>query len=114
MSSLDPNQQYYGGYPQGGGGPYPQPGGGSYPQPGGFQPPPPGAGYPGFMPQPGFEQPPHSGVMMGDNGSNYMYNDPEHSKNFGFDTESIRRGFIRKVYLILMVRWSSVPQMLLN
>lgn len=112
-SSPDPNQQYnygggyppqggYGGYPpqgppqgyppyaQGGAQPYPQ---GPYGQPYG-QGPPPG----GYAPQPGFIQPPPSAGGYG------AYDDPESQpKNFSFDDQSIRRGFIRKVYLILMV-----------
>lgn len=115
MFFTDPNQQYYGGgYPQGG---YPPPGGypqGGYPQPGGYPQggypptggypqggyPPPGApeGYPpgGFVPnQPGFVPPPQN-----DYGG---YEDPEAPKNFSFDDQSVRKGFIRKVYIILMV-----------
>ncbi|KAH8237391.1 hypothetical protein KR038_010877 [Drosophila bunnanda] len=110
----DPNQQYnygggyppqggYGGggyppqgppqgyppYAQGGAQPYPQ---GPYGQPYG-QGPPPG----GYAPQPGFIQPPPSAGGYG------AYDDPESQpKNFSFDDQSIRRGFIRKVYLILM------------
>ncbi|XP_017838222.1 protein lifeguard 1 isoform X2 [Drosophila busckii] len=109
----DPNQQYNygGGYPpQGGyGGGYPQgpPQGGGYPPyaQGGAQPypgaygqgpygqgPPPG----GYAPQPGFIQPPPSAGYG-------AYDDPEgQPKNFSFDDQSIRRGFIRKVYMILM------------
>ncbi|XP_020814976.1 protein lifeguard 1 isoform X2 [Drosophila serrata] len=110
----DPNQQYnygggyppqggYGGggyppqgppqgyppYAQGGAQPYPQ---GPYGQPYG-QGPPPG----GYAPQPGFIQPPPPTGGYG------AYDDPESQpKNFSFDDQSIRRGFIRKVYLILM------------
>ncbi|TDG50679.1 hypothetical protein AWZ03_002983 [Drosophila navojoa] len=109
----DPNQQYnYGGYPpQGGyGGGYPPQGppqggyppygqGGAQPYPQGpygqgpyGQGPPPG----GYAPQPGFIQPPPA--------TGYgAYDDPEgQPKNFSFDDQSIRRGFIRKVYIILM------------
>lgn len=101
---ADPNQQnYYGGYPQGGG--YPPPHGG-YPQ-GGYPAPPPAGygappgGYPppsgGYPPQPGFVQPPPVGGGYGG------YDDPEGvPKNFSFDDQSIRKGFIRKVYMILM------------
>ncbi|XP_075169960.1 N-methyl-D-aspartate receptor-associated protein isoform X2 [Haematobia irritans] len=110
----DPNQQYYGGggYPQGGYPPpggypqggYPPPGGypqGGYPPPGGYPPaggyPPPQGGYPqpGFVPQPGFAPPPQNDYGGG-------YEDPEGPKNFSFDDQSVRRGFIRKVYMILM------------
>ncbi|KAH8416211.1 hypothetical protein KR222_011352 [Zaprionus bogoriensis] len=105
----DPNQQYNygGGYPQQGGygGGYPQgpPQGGGYPPYGQGGPqmypqgpygqgPPPG----GYAPQPGFIQPPPSAGYG-------AYDDPEgQPKNFAFDDQSIRRGFIRKVYIILM------------
>ncbi|GAB0094558.1 protein lifeguard 1 [Sergentomyia squamirostris] len=116
----DPNQQYYGGqpgYPPQSGYPpqpgfnagYPPPGG--YPQPGYAQPayPPAGGGYP----QPGFANP----MPPGGQGAPYGYvppqgptggygttDDPEDPevKGFGFTDESIRKGFIRKVYSILM------------
>lgn len=42
--------------------------------------------------------------MMGDTGNDYIYPDPEAPKNFTFSEQSIRRGFIRKVYMILMVK----------
>lgn len=72
---------------------YPPYGGGGG---GGYQPPPP---QPGFMPQDqGYGYPP-----------NDVYNgggDPEDpNKGFTFDDASIRRGFIRKVYSILMVSY---------
>ncbi|XP_034479292.1 protein lifeguard 1 isoform X2 [Drosophila innubila] len=112
----DPNQQYNygGGYPPQGGGYPPQGGYGGGPPQGGYPPygqgggqpypagpygqdpygqgPPPGA----YAPQPGFVQPPTP--------SGYgAYDDPEgQPKNFSFDDQSIRRGFIRKVYIILM------------
>ncbi|BFG03487.1 protein lifeguard 1 [Drosophila madeirensis] len=84
-----PPQGGYPPYAQGGAQPYPQ---GPYGQPYG-QGPPPG----GYAPQPGFIQPPPSAGGYG------AYDDPESQpKNFSFDDQSIRRGFIRKVYLILM------------
>ncbi|KAH8277857.1 hypothetical protein KR018_008708 [Drosophila ironensis] len=108
----DPNQQYnYGGYPpQGGYGGYPPQGGygGGYPPQGppqgyppyaqgGAQPYPQGPPPGGYAPQPGFIQPPPQAGGYG------AYDDPESQpKNFSFDDQSIRRGFIRKVYLILM------------
>ncbi|XP_018800364.1 PREDICTED: protein lifeguard 1-like isoform X2 [Bactrocera latifrons] len=101
---MDPNQQYYGGYPPQGG--YPQGGGyppqGGYPTAGGYPPTggyPPAGGYPpgGYAPQPGFVVPPPAGGGYG------AYDDPEgQPKNFSFDDMSIRKGFIRKVYMILM------------
>ncbi|KAH8405854.1 hypothetical protein KR215_010638 [Drosophila sulfurigaster] len=117
----DPNQQYNygggyppqgGGYPPQGGGyppqggygggppqgypPYGQGGGQAYPQ-GGYGQDPYGQGPPpgGYAPQPGFVQPPPSAGYG-------AYDDPEQPKNFSFDDQSIRRGFIRKVYIILM------------
>lgn len=38
------------------------------------------------------------------------YEDPEGPKNFSFDDQSVRKGFIRKVYMILMVsvEWSKL------
>lgn len=39
--------------------------------------------------------------FLGDN--NGVYADGEADKTFSFDDQSIRKGFIRKVYLILMV-----------
>lgn len=103
---TDPNQQqYYGGqpYPQPGFAPGPQPGypGGGYPpqQPGfapGPQPGYPGGGYP---PQGlGGLDPGYAGGPAGYGGDA----NPE-AKGFEFNDESIRRGFIRKVYAILMV-----------
>ncbi|XP_050075075.1 protein lifeguard 1-like isoform X2 [Anopheles maculipalpis] len=123
----DPNQAYYGGqYPQQPGfnpnyPPQQQPG---YPpqQPGytsggyfpGYPPqqqpgyPPQQPGYPpqpqpgGYPPQPGFVQPPPPG-MPSAYGTAY---DPETGsvKGFEFNDQSIRRGFIRKVYSILTVQ----------
>ncbi|XP_050300696.1 protein lifeguard 1 isoform X2 [Anthonomus grandis grandis] len=76
-----------GGYPQGG---YPP---GGYPQ-GGYAPP----------PQPGFQPPPYSDPYGGQQGyGGYNPEDPE-IKGFDFSDQSIRRGFIRKVYSILMVQ----------
>ncbi|XP_050300694.1 protein lifeguard 1 isoform X1 [Anthonomus grandis grandis] len=89
-----------GGYPQGG---YPP---GGYPQ-GGYAPP----------PQPGFQPPPYSDPYGGQQGEAHPFNsttnapgyggynpeDPE-IKGFDFSDQSIRRGFIRKVYSILMVQ----------
>ncbi|XP_037887589.1 protein lifeguard 1-like isoform X2 [Glossina fuscipes] len=129
MSWQDPNQPFYGGGaypppqggyppPQGGYPPpqggYPPPGGyaapaGGYPPPGGYAapaggyPPPggygaPDGGYPpgGYVPQPGFIQPPPMSPGYG------AYDDPEAPKNFSFDDQTVRKGFIRKVYMILM------------
>ncbi|XP_054287175.1 protein lifeguard 1-like isoform X2 [Macrosteles quadrilineatus] len=86
-----------GGYPTQGGYPgYPtQPG---YPP--GFQPPPPGSGYPpgGFPAPPAFHLPPDmSNVESG-------YGGGANSGAFAFSDKSIRMGFIRKVYSILMVQ----------
>ncbi|KAK9887029.1 hypothetical protein WA026_019954 [Henosepilachna vigintioctopunctata] len=94
-----PGQQ--GGYPG-------QPGG--YPsQPGGYPAYPQQPGYPGGYPagpqpgQPGFnvppEQPPYGQDMYGGTGTDYK--EPEMAA-FEFSDKSIRRGFIRKVYSILM------------
>lgn len=69
-----------GGYPQGG---YPQ---GGYPQPGAYPP------QPGF--QPGYGDP--SGGYVGGVGEDGEV------KGFDFNDQSIRKGFIRKVYSILM------------
>ncbi|KAL7735650.1 hypothetical protein ACLKA6_002535 [Drosophila palustris] len=92
-----PHAGYGGGPPQGGYPPYGQGGGQPYP-PGPYgqdpygQGPPPGH----YAPQPGFVQPPAPGGYG-------AYDDPEgQPKNFSFDDQSIRRGFIRKVYMILM------------
>lgn len=61
---------------------------------GGYQPPPPQGG---FMPQDGGYGYPQNDVYNG-------AGDPEDpNKGFTFDDASIRRGFIRKVYSILMV-----------
>lgn len=118
---ADPNQQqYYGGgqpgYPppqQGGGYPPPPMGAGGYPMPqaGGF--PPPMGGQPGYPPmgfggpQPGFmpHMPPPQINIHGGGEGNYGGYDPEDPevKGFDFTDESIRKGFIRKVYSILCV-----------
>lgn len=101
--STDPNQQqqFYGGQP------YPQPGfqpgfgGPGQPQPGY-----PGGGYPpqqpGYPPaQPGY--PPAQNIGGGFDGPSYAGDSNPEAKGFEFNDESIRRGFIRKVYAILMV-----------
>lgn len=102
---LDPNQQqgYYGqsqpGYP---------------PQQPGFNPGYPGQpGYPAQSgyPQPGFPQPPYNNSGYDPQQPSYPQQqpayidpeDPDGSKNFDFTDESIRKGFIRKVYSILTV-----------
>lgn len=103
---TDPNQQqqFYGG-----GQPYPQPGfapGYGQPQPGY-----PGGGYPGggggYPPQqPGYppQQPGYLPQGGGIDGPSYGGGDANaEAKGFEFNDESIRRGFIRKVYAILMV-----------
>lgn len=113
---TDPNQQYYGGQPGGypppqqPGGGFPQPGypmpqagypmppmagGVPYPQPGGYPPP---GGFPpsGFVPH---MPPPNPNASYG---AGYDPEDPE-VKGFDFTDESIRKGFIRKVYSILCV-----------
>lgn len=130
----DPNNQYYGGYPQ-------QPGynQGGFPQQPGFnqggypsQPYPPQQGYPGYPPQPGYPAqpgyPPQPGIapqpmfqpsyppqgqgFIGQPamppGGSYEHYDPEDqsAKGFDFTDQSIRRGFIRKVYSILTVQLS--------
>lgn len=79
------------GYPQPG---YPQPGQGGYPQGGPVQ--------PGFMPVPGavpygHVPPPSQHVPYNDTATEPIV------KGFEFSDESIRRGFIRKVYSILSV-----------
>lgn len=126
----DPNNQYYGGYPQ-------QPGynQGNIPQQPGYnqggyasQPYPPQQGYSSYPPQPGYPPqsgfPPQPGIApqpmfqpsysqqgyMGQPamppGGNYENYDPEDqsAKGFDFTDQSIRRGFIRKVYSILTVQ----------
>ncbi|XP_019878774.1 protein lifeguard 1 isoform X2 [Aethina tumida] len=117
---ADPNQGYYGGQPGGypnapppGG--YPQ--GGAYPgagypgaPPAGFAPPPQPQGYPPYGQQPGYQPPPSYNSTdpygQGYGGANnYGGEDPE-VKGFDFNDQSIRRGFIRKVYSILMVQLS--------
>ncbi|KAF7273532.1 protein lifeguard 1-like isoform X2 [Rhynchophorus ferrugineus] len=81
---------------------YPQPG---YPQPGFAQPGyPQGGSYPS-APQPGFQPPPYGNDPYGNQGYGaYTGDDPEEVKGFDFTDQSIRRGFIRKVYSILMVQ----------
>lgn len=111
-SRLDPNQQYYGGQPG-----YPPPAGFNAGYPPQQQPgyPPQQPGYPpqgGGYPQPGYPQPgmpqgiPYGHVppQQPGYGSYVDPEDPEDVKGFGFTDESIRKGFIRKVYSILMVR----------
>uniref|UniRef100_A0A182IQ08 Uncharacterized protein n=1 Tax=Anopheles atroparvus TaxID=41427 RepID=A0A182IQ08_ANOAO len=86
------------GYPQSG---YPQPG---YPQPGYPQDPAyPGGFNSGYPPQPGFAQPAPSNMPTAYGTGPY---DPETGsvKGFEFNDQSIRRGFIRKVYSILTVQ----------
>ena len=53
----------------------------------------------GYAPQPGFVQPPPEG---GYGGPGYD-SETGDVKNFEFSDQSIRKGFIRKVYLILTV-----------
>jgi protein lifeguard len=93
---LDPNQQAY--YGQS---PYP-------PQQPAFQQQPMYPTQPGFPPQQGFQQPynpayPH---QMPSFRPQPPYMDPEDpdAKNFDFNDESIRKGFIKKVYSILCVQ----------
>jgi FtsH-binding integral membrane protein len=116
------NQGYYGGQPP----QQPYPGAGGYPgaPPSGYPAPPPG--YPGAPPPPGFGAPPPQQPPYGNpydtapqpgettpfsyntgmyGGSNYTAEDPE-VKGFDFTEKSIRRGFIRKVYSILMMQLS--------
>ncbi|XP_030766158.1 protein lifeguard 1-like isoform X3 [Sitophilus oryzae] len=104
------NQGPYGqqGYPppqQGGA--YPPPPQGGYAQPGY----PPAGGYPGqsypTAPQPGFQPPAYGSDPYSNPGGGYgAYNpeDPGDVKGFDFNDQTIRRGFIRKVYSILMVQ----------
>lgn len=104
---LDPNQQYYGGqpHPQAGFAPgYPPQGG--YPPQQGFQQP--GFQQPGYPPQPGFQQPGYGqpgGFGYGGQDAPYGNDDPKDGSQF--EDASIRRGFIRKVYAILMVSHQS-------
>jgi protein lifeguard len=77
---VDPNQQQFYGQT-----PYPPP-----PQQPGFNTGPYNPAYPNQS-----QQPP-DGMYSG-------YQDPENDKNYDFNDESIRRGFIRKVYSILCV-----------
>lgn len=100
----DSHNQYYGGYPQ-----QPGFGQGGYPS----QPYPSQQGYPGYVPQAGFAPqpgyqpyPPQDAGFMGQPSmppGNYGVYDPEDqsAKGFDFTDQSIRRGFIRKVYSIL-------------
>lgn len=116
----DPNNQYYGGYPpqqpgfnQGGypSQPYPpQQGYPGYPPPQGYAAYPP---QPGFAPQPGFQNYPQPDQGYGGQpamppGGSYGAYDPEDgsAKGFDFSDQSIRKGFIRKVYSILTVQLS--------
>ncbi|XP_059489168.1 protein lifeguard 1-like [Neocloeon triangulifer] len=98
-------------YPSQGGGYPPQ---GGYPPPGGYVPqggyPPQAGGYPGgFPPQPGFPGAP-GGAPFAQRPEMYggMHNDAEDPLSggggFEFTDKSIRRGFIRKVYSILMLQ----------
>lgn len=123
----DPNQGYYGGQQQGGGyppptAPYGGPPPGAYPPPNmgpaagyGFQggmPPPNMGGYPGAagpMPGAGFHMPPPTTgyVQQPDMyGTSFGNEEAGDVKGFEFNDQSIRRGFIRKVYSILMVQLS--------
>uniref|UniRef100_A0A1Q3EUD2 Putative n-methyl-d-aspartate receptor glutamate-binding subunit n=1 Tax=Culex tarsalis TaxID=7177 RepID=A0A1Q3EUD2_CULTA len=108
---YDPNQQYYGGYPQqpgyaqgGYAPPYPPPQ--QQMNPG--YPPQPFYGQPGGAPPPGFQGFPQAPGPMGPEMGGYGVYDPENAeaKNFDFTDQSIRRGFIRKVYSILTVQLS--------
>lgn len=113
---------YPGGYPQPG---YPQPGypgagypggagfpGGGYPQQPGY----PGAGYPGGYPQPQFggypgsnfgpTPPTSAGIMHGYNSTGYGEDPLGGVDGFDFSDKTIRNGFIKKVYGILMVQLS--------
>lgn len=100
MHLLDPNQQYYGGQP------HPQAGfAPGYPPQGGF-PPQPGFQQPGYPPQPGFQQPPYGGQQQGGfgyGGQEVPYGNDDPKDGSMFEDASVRRGFIRKVYAILMV-----------
>lgn len=112
----DPNNQYYGGYPQqpgfqqGGSQPYPpQQGYPGYPPQQGYPPQPGFAPQPGF--QPGFQQyPPQDPGYMGQPvmppGGGYYDPEDQSAKGFDFTDESIRKGFIRKVYSILTAQLS--------
>lgn len=97
----DPYKQEYSGYPQQG---YPQ----GYPPQQAYQPqgyPQPGAVQPGFAPIP--TGAPYGHIPPVAN-QHVPYSDGNSSdpivKGFDFSEESIRRGFIRKVYSILTVR----------
>lgn len=63
--------------------------------------------YPPPPQQQGFNQAPYNPAYPHQNPTeNTMYNgyqDPESDKNFDFNDDSIRRGFIKKVYSILCV-----------
>jgi protein lifeguard len=104
--SLDPNQQQF--YGQS---PYPPAAPGGFQQPGY---PPQQPGYPqqqfgGFPqnPQPGYN-PAYPHQQPNYNPQQPPYMDPEDpdAKNFDFSDESIRKGFIKKVYSILTVQLS--------
>lgn len=116
---IDPNQPYYGQQPGFNPG-YPPPQQPGYPQ-AGFQPgfaPQPGYGQPGFPPQPAFQPGYPSGpqgyvppqVPYGQvppqpdyGGTGYIDAEDGSAKGFEFSDESIRKAFIRKVYMILCV-----------
>lgn len=112
----DPNQYGYGQQP-----PYPGP----FPPPGGYpSAPPPGAAYPGQtfpggFPGAGFHPPPptQGGMPYGQMppmhnyqsdmyGTNYTGGEDPEVKGFDFTDKAIRRGFIRKVYSILLLQLS--------
>lgn len=84
------------GYPAGPGAPYGQPGGAPYGQPGGDPYGQPGGGAP-------YGQPGGGAYNQSDMYGTSYPEDPE-VKGFGFSDKSIRRGFIRKVYSILMLQ----------
>lgn len=104
--NLDPNQQYYGGQP------HPQAGfAPGYPPQAGY-PPQPGFQQPGYPPQPGFQQPGYGpqppygqqgGFDYGGHTQSGPYGGDDPKDGSLFEDASIRRGFIRKVYAILMV-----------
>lgn len=110
---ADPNQQqqFYGGQPYPPGPGQPQPGypGAGFPGGGGYPPQQPGypPQQPGYPPQ-GY---PPQGMDPGYGGPVYGGDPNPEAKGFEFNDESIRRGFIRKVYAILMVdtkkNWSN-------
>lgn len=105
MPGYPPQQPGYGqpGYP-------PQQGYPGSQQPGYGQPGyPPQQGYPGAQ-QPGYGYPPQSVGGFAPQGQYGGGEDPS-VKGFDFSDESVRRGFIRKVYSILMVSlwWIEEP-----